>query len=225
MVRLIAVAFLLVVTPSATTAQPLPVEFAAGRCEFDTALALLDAFEAEAPSEDQWSFLMLRARLLLQLGRSKDAVATLGRLPTPKTREEQAEFFLVKGMALGLDKKTLPALESLSKAKAAGVDPTLIDGAVGMAYLAAGKGDEAERVLLRALKSDPSLTGALYNLACLRAGQGRLGEAAALVRQSWHLGLKDPLRLTADPALAPLRTRSNLIGDLVASDERSCSTY
>lgn len=172
-----------------------------------------------------WDHGILRARLRLQLERSKDALATLSTLTTPKTEEQRADFFFVNGMALGLTKDLRPALESLNKAKAAGVATSLIDGAVGMAYLAAGKAEEAERALLRALKSDPSLTGALYNLGCLRAGQGRLGEAAALVRQSWHLGLKDPQKLAADPALAPLRTRGDLIGDLVASDERSCPTF
>lgn len=225
LVRPIAVAFLLAVTPSATTAQPWPVEFAARRCEFDRALALLEAFQAKDASIDQWEYGMLRARLLLQLERSKDAIAALGKLPAPKTKDQLAEFLFINGMALGLSKELLPALESLNKARAAGVDPSLIEGAVGMAYLAAGKGEEAERALLGALKSDPSLTGALYNLGCLRAGQGRLGEAAALVRQSWHFGLKDPLKLAADPGLAPLRSRSDLIGDLVASDERSCSTF
>ncbi len=153
MPRVTVLVLVLVAAPSVVLAQPWPVEFAARRCEFERALALLDA-EKPVP-KDQWEHGILRARLLLQLERSKEALATLAKLPLPRTKEQQADFFFLSGMALALGKELQRALEALEKARAAGVDASLIDGAAGMAYLTAGKVTEAEQALLRALKDDP----------------------------------------------------------------------
>jgi tetratricopeptide (TPR) repeat protein len=204
--------------------QVWPVEFAARHCEFGRALALLDHVGMRT-TEERWKRGLLRARLLLQLERPKEALEVLTKLPKPADAKQQAEQLFISGMAYGLGKDLIRALESLRKAKELGTDPSLVDGAIGMAYLVAGRASEAEESLLRALKDDPLLSGALYNLACVRAGQGRLAEAGALLRQAWHLGLKNPRLLAADPALAPLRASPNLINDLVDSDERSCTTF
>jgi tetratricopeptide (TPR) repeat protein len=224
MVNLIALGLVLAANPSPELTQVWPVEFAGRRCEFARALALLDHVAASGAKE-QWEYGLLRARLLLQLERPKEALEVLNKMPKPANIEQQADQLFISGMAYGLGKDLVRALESLRKAKEQGADPSLIDGATGMAYLIAGKLAEAEDSLLRALKSDPLLTGALYNLACVRAAQGRLAEAGALIRQAWHLGLKNPRQLSADPALAPLRACPNLINDLVDSDERSCPTF
>ena len=59
-------------------------------------------------------------------------------------------------------------------------------------WLEHGQLERAEKLLLDVLRQEPLMSGALFNLARLRARQGRMAEAAALVRQSWHAGLKDP---------------------------------
>lgn len=65
--------------------------------------------------------------------------------------------------------------------------------------------DEAEALARRAREIDPEETCTLYNTACLRATQGRSGEALDLLEQAARSGYRHRAWAEHDPDLAPLR--------------------
>jgi len=167
---------------------------------------------------------MLRARLLVQLERGGQAVAILTSLP-PLSGREEADRLLLLGLALSADNDLPAAEKALREAQQLGAEEDLVEGAIGVLRIQARRLPEAEVILRAVLKRDPLLSGALYNLACLRALRGDVAEAAALIRMSWHAGFKNPDQLRSDPLLAPVRARPGLIDDLIASPVRHCGTY
>lgn len=135
------------------------------------------------------------------------------------------ERTITLGLAHGAAGRLETAVQYLNEAEEQGGDPILIEGAVGMAHIVAGRIVEAEWILLRTLIREPELTGALYNLGTIRAKQGGLEESAALVRTSWNLGERDPKHLARDPDLAPI-VEAGLLDDLLADEDAAhCATW
>ena len=197
-------------------------EITADKCLYGEALRILD----EVPTSEQRTRAaqMLRARLLVQLERGGQAVAILTSLP-PLSGREEADRLLLLGLALSADNDLPAAEKALREAQQLGAEEDLVEGAIGMLRIQARRLPEAEVILRTVLERDPLLSGALYNLACLRALRGDVAEAAALIRMSWHAGFKNPDQLRSDPLLAPVRARPGLIDDLIASPVRHCGTY
>lgn len=195
-------------------------EATADRCLFEEALRMLDASpQSELQGRESQLF---RARLLVQLGRGKEAVEIVRKVPKAK---DEGDRLLLLGLALSAAKEPQEAEKALREAESNGADKDLIESAIGMLRIQTGKLAEAEAILRRVLKRAPLLTGALYNLACVRSLNGDIAEAASLIRLSWQAGLKDPDQLKKDPMLAAVRAREGLIDDLVSSPIRHCGTY
>jgi len=204
-------------------AEPWGALFEARHCQFDRALVALKYDKPEP--EKRAEFDLLRARLLIQAERPDDALAAIQEMVEAHAPVPRGNLELLRGFAYAQKKELVKALDSFRAAGALGIDEDLLDGARGLAFILAGDIPKAEAALQKALKRDPKLAGALYNLACVRVSQGRVAEGAALIRQAWFLGLKDPYKLAKDPALAALRERHELVDDLLASSDASCSEY
>lgn len=195
----------------------------ADKCFFAKALEYLDA----APAADQTdrANIIFRAQLLVRTGKAHESVATLKTLPPASDRERDTQRLVALLAAQAVAKHLPQAIETARIARRSGADVDIVDGLLATAYLAAGNTRSAEQILQRVLRRDPRLTGALYNLACIRAMQGDVAESAALIRMSWMLGYRDPDKLRADPWLAPVRAVKGLIDDLVDSPLRDCRIF
>ena len=198
------------------------VEMTADRCFYGEALRMLD--EVPASEQRTRAAQMVRARLLVQLERGRQAVAILTSLP-PRSGQEEADRLMLLGLAFSAANDLPAAEKTLRQAQQLGSEKDLVEASIGMLRIQARRLPEAEVILRTVLKRDPLLGGALYNLACVRALRGDVAEAAALIRMSWHAGFKDPDQLRSDPMLAPVRARLGLIDDLIASPVRHCGTY
>src|SRR2546425_10151109 len=198
------------------------VEMTADRCLFGEALRMLD--EVPASEQRTRAAQMLRARLLVQLERGRRAVAILTSLP-PRGGREEADRLMLLGLAFSAANDLPAAEKALRQAQQLGSEKDLVEASIGMLRIQARRLSEAEVILRTVLLRDPLLSGALYNLACVRALRGDVAEAAALIRMSWHAGFKDPDQLRSDPMLAPVRAHPGLIDDLIASPIRHCGTY
>jgi Flp pilus assembly protein TadD len=197
-------------------------EATADRCLYSEALKILDE---TPPSELQTrAAQMFRVRLLVQLGRGKEAVSVMTKV-LPGADPGEAEYRMLLGLAYSAANELLAAEKALREARQLGADKDLVDASIGMLRIQAGNLREAKTILRGVLKRDPLLTGALYNLACVHALRGNIAEAAALVRMSWTMGLKDPDQLRNDPMLASVRAKRGLIDDLMSSPVRHCGTY
>src|SRR6267142_474749 len=196
-------------------------EMTADKCLYGEALRMLD----EVPASEQRTHAaqMLRARLLVQLERGREAVAILTSLP-PGTGREEADRLMLLGLAFSAANDLPKAEKTLRQAQQLGSEKDLVEASIGMLRLQARRLSEAEVILRTVLKRDPLFSGALYNLACVRALRGDVAEAAALIRMSWHVGFKDPDQLRSDPMLALVRAHRGLIDDLIASPIRHCGT-
>jgi Flp pilus assembly protein TadD len=217
---MIAIAVLLAIGDGGPS---LPLaEMTADRCLYGEALRMLD--EVPAFEQHTRAAQMLRARLLVQLERGGQAVAILTSLSSGSGRKE-ADRLMLLGLAFSAANDLPAAEKTLRQAHQQGADEDLVEASIGMLRTQARRLPEAEVILRAVLKRDPLLSGALYNLACVRALSGDVAEAAALIRMSWHAGLKDPDQLRSDPMLAPVRARRGLIDDLIASPVRHCGAY
>jgi Flp pilus assembly protein TadD len=217
---MIAIAVLLAIGDGGPS---LPLaEMTADRCLYGEALRMLD--EVPAFEQHTRAAQMLRARLLVQLERGRQAVAILTSLSSGSGREE-ADRLMLLGLAFSAANDLPAAEKTLRQAQQQGADEDLVEASIGMLRIQARRLPEAELILRAVLKRDPLLSGALYNLACVRALTGDVAEAAALIRMSWHAGFKDPDQLRSDPMLGPVRARRGLIDDLIASHVRHCGTY
>ena len=206
--------------PAFPQSVPLAVAIgAADRCDFKDALAALDtlAWHDEEPATR-----LLRARILVQLGEGRKAVEALRGLAL--TGPGEADVEVVRAFAESLVGDQKAAENALKTAERLGADDEIVQGARGVVLIRSGRYDDASRLLGALLKKDPTLSGALFNLGCLRARQGEIAEASSLVHRAWAAGLKNPHEIRTDPDLAPLRSQ-HLLDDLLASRESSCPTY
>lgn len=207
-------------------AVPVTVERAANACRFADALVVAQSLSPTIRPQREID--VLQARILIQLERRTEAEALLARWAKTGSRAEMAETRFLLGLALAATPgREKDALAALNAARTFGADEILVLGAEGVAAAVAGDEARSEALFLDALGKDPTLTGALYNLGSLRARQGRLAEAAALVRQAWHLGWRNVAKLRTDPWLSPLRKTDGLISDLLATSETEsrCPTW
>ncbi len=215
---------LLLMTAGQASAQSIAsAEVTATHCFFGEALQELDRAppREQASSEGQW----LRARLLVQLERGREAVAILSNKALATTPAQEGDRLLLLGLAQGAAKDLPGAEATLRLALQAGSDRDLVEGAMATLRLRAGKMVEAEKMLRAVLRRTPTLTGALYNLAVVRSKAGDVAEAAALIRMGWELGHHDPFELERDPDLANLRSTKGLIDDLLRPRSPHCDTW
>jgi tetratricopeptide (TPR) repeat protein len=208
---------------SADVGLPVILLREANACRFAGALAVADTMSTSVYGERMIA--ITRARLLLQLERFKDAEALLERWKSSGSQAEQAEANLLLGLVQARTAKEDVALATLESARRLGADPVLVEGAKAVAALEHHDFELAEAKLLSALRAAPELTGALYNLACLRAEQGRIAESASLVRQAWYIGLRNVEMLKHDPSLEALRLKRALISDLLEEKQSVCLTW
>lgn len=201
-------------------AAPVMVQEAANQCRFEEALKILDVVPRSlARSQDERQ--LLRARLLLQLGKYSEVLATLSSMKGAPAGEAE----LRQGLALANLGREGDALAAFESAEKSGADSALVAGGRGLAAMGKKDWERAEALLIAALKIDSNLAGALYNLACVRVAQGRLPEAAGLIRQAWSVGWRNREKLQSDTDLTPLRN-SGLIADLLGSKSDSrCLTW
>lgn len=214
----------LTLMPLVASGQSIQVaEMAADRCMYDDALVFL----GEAPKREAESRRgrLLRARLLIQLDRGEEAVGVLASVPRSLQKSEEAERLIALGLAFSSAKRLDEADSTLVLAKEAGGDQDIVDSALGEILIQRNNLDQAEALLRAVLKRSPLLSGALYNLAVIHARRGRIAEAAALLRQSWHAGLMDPEQIRKDPDLAPVVQGPGLIDDLLKSSKPRCGSY
>ncbi|QSQ18760.1 hypothetical protein JY651_25715 [Pyxidicoccus parkwayensis] len=222
----VLVPFVLLTASDAGTQSTWAAQYLADRCQFGLALEQHD--KASSDVRDSPEGILFRARLLVQLERGAEAARTLDRLPPPKDSTEEAQRLLLRGLALSSTPDMKGAQAALRRARKLGADAALIDQALAVLWLEHGELERAEKLLLDVLRREPLMSGALFNLASLRARQGRLAEAAALIRQSWHAGLRDAGAIQRDPALAPLLKTPMLLTSLNPPDSDNlpqCHTY
>lgn len=191
----------------------------ADACELERALAELD----QAATGERRSFdgRLLRARLLIQLGRGDEALAEIANLRPQTPRGRDADLLLALALAQSAAQQSSEAEASLASARAAGADSALVDAAIAELHLSTGRTDEAEAMLRAVLQRAPDLTGARMNLAAIRTKQGHHLEAAALVRLAWRLGYQNPRELRTAPEFAQVRALG-LIDDLIGSPTGRC---
>jgi Flp pilus assembly protein TadD len=220
------IAFLLLLATRATSAQAQSIqlaEMAADRCMFAQALDFLSKSPEAVRSSREAR--LLKARLLTQLGRGTEAVSALQSVPVSTKREEEADRLLALGLALSAAHRLNEAESAFRRARDAGADAEVVDEGTAALQIELGKLDEAEVLLKSVLRRAPLLSGALYNLAVIRVRRGDLAEAAALIRQAWHAGLRNPDELKRDPDLEGLRRTRGLIDDLLSASQPRCRTY
>jgi tetratricopeptide (TPR) repeat protein len=206
----------LLVSGGASASVPPVVELLANECRFAEALEFLDLTTAyRTPDKSRGEARSLRGRLLLQLGRFDEVLASCG--AEAVTTGGDALMCALATASLGREEQTSDWAGSARR-----LDVALADGAEALAAFAAFKFEHAERLLTALVLRDP-LSSALYNLACLRSLQGRLEESALLLRRAWA-GWRDAKQLRADPELEALR-RSELASDLLMHDVAQCLTW
>lgn len=206
---------------SVALGSEVAAKVAASRCDYAGALAILDL---EPETFRDRSYAILRARVLIQLGKDADARALLNPLVLAAEKQDLRDLLLLRGLAETREAPLL-AMKDLERARELGADRDIVDEAIGVALFHMRDLDGAEKRLVEVLARSPLLSGALFNLACVYAAKGRTAEAAALVRQSWFAGLRDPDLIANDPALASVRKEKGLLDDLIASKERRCETF
>jgi Flp pilus assembly protein TadD len=198
-------------------------EIMASSCLFEPALKMLN----DLPKTQQTlrGVQVFRARLLVQLERGPEAIAAAEAIAPSKNRRDEAERLLVLAFALSAGNQIAASELRFIEAEKMGADKPVVRGAIGALRLQEGKLEEAEKELRKALSLDATLSGALYNLALVRGRRGETAEAAALVRQAWHLGYRDPTQIRAEPDLEAVRKTPGLIDDLFLGAVPRCATF
>ena len=128
---------------------------------------------------------------------------------------------LAQGLSFSGLKQTKRSLQALERARALDGDASLIIGAEGITYAEAEQYEQAERAFLDALKLDPELPSALFNLSLMRARKGQLDESIRLIRKAWAAGERNPEGIKREPFLKPV-IESGMIDDLLNSPIREC---
>ncbi|MFY1828115.1 hypothetical protein ACN47A_19490 [Myxococcus fulvus] len=187
-------------------------------------MALLDWERAPAEARASFDARLLKARLLIQHERGPEAIALLTALRAEASEERMKEILLSLGLAQSVAKMFKDAEATLRAARAKGADGDLVDAAIGEVLLASGRKFEAELLLRQVLRRAPDLVGPMMNLAVLRASEGNLTEAAALIRQAWAYGHQDLGELRRTPEFARIR-ELGLLNDLFVTSEARCRIY
>lgn len=174
----------------------------ADQCRFVEAVALV----AKAPERERESRegRLMHARLLIQLERGREAYVAVASLAASPRIEEEAERQFALALAASAEGALDTAEAHLTRAAGLGVDRDLIDEASAVVQIQRGALNEAEDLLRDVLERSPALSGALWNLAVVRARRHDRAGATALVKRAWRAGLRDPLALQRDPHLRPL---------------------
>jgi tetratricopeptide (TPR) repeat protein len=209
---------------SAASAQALDeARQYADHCLFAEALTRLEkAGSSDARSREG---LLMRARLLIQLERGREAVTLLEAIGPSKLKSDEADRQLALALAQSAAGTLDAADRHLDQAQRLGADLDLVEGARAVVLLQRGKLDQAERVLRAVLSRSPLLTGALLNLAVVHARRGQRAEAAALIRQAWHAGERDAATLAKDPDLGSIMKTPGLVDDLPQQPTARCAGW
>ena len=203
--------------PLVAEAQPFVIaEAFADGCDYSAALT----HWAQEPAEDRESFdgRLLKARLLIQLDRGREAIAELEPLQKTASESRTAEVLLALGLAQSSARLFTDSEKTLKAARQKGADADLIDAGIAELRLSAGKFKESEILLRQVLRRSPTLVGPILNLAVLRVREHNVAEAVALIRSAWQLGYRNPRELQTSVDFMPLRVLG-LIDDLIASTE------
>ncbi|TSC25982.1 hypothetical protein [Corallococcus sp. Z5C101001] len=197
-------------------------EHLANNCEYEAALASWSM----APADVRGSFdsRLLKARILIQLDRGADAVSELSTLRKEASEKRMAEVLLALGLAQSSARMFRSAETTLRAAREKGADTDLVDAAIAEVWLSSGRKGEAEALLRQVLRRAPDMAGPMLNLAALRAAEGNVTEAAALIRFAWALGYQNPTELRKAPEFERVRALG-LINDLISTPSRRCRIY
>jgi lipopolysaccharide biosynthesis regulator YciM len=197
-------------------------EHFANECEYELALMNWD----KAPVAEKQSFdgRLLKARILIQLGRGMEAVNEISTLQAEADEKRMAEILLAMGLAQSAAHLFDQAERTLRAAEAKGADIDLVDAAIAEVRLSKGRAVEAEALLRQVLRRAPDLPGPMMNLATIRAMEGNLVEAAILVRLACQLGYQNPKELRKAPEFEKIRA-SGFIDDLVTTPTGHCGIY
>lgn len=194
----------------------------ADHCETGAALSVLDQATASgAPSTR--SLALARARLLIQLDRSAEALAVLDAVASERI-DAPADVVFAKALALADLGRTAAYEAALARALELGFDRGLVESARALGRIRDGRVDDARRILETLVHERNPPSSAFMNLAAIRSATGRLDEAELLVRAGWTAGVRDPNGLRAEPMNENL-VKSGRIDDLLASTERDCSGW
>lgn len=207
---------------STASAQIWLAELSADYCDFDRALLYLD--QAGPTERSSFDGRLLRARLLVQLDRGREALPELRRLSKAAPSQRAGDILLATALAQSSARALTDAEATLLLAAKHGVHRDLIDAGLAELRLSSGRTVEAESMLRKLLRRSPDMTGALMNLAHIRAVEGNPAEAAALIRLAWQLGYQNPRELRRDPVFAEARSLG-LLGDLTSLPVGNCRAF
>ena len=180
----------------------------AHRCEMAQAVERLRPVQSELARDADGR--VLYVSLLVHLERWPEAVAALALLDGDHSFKAELNRAFVASEVGRADE----ARAALRRAEPMG-DAVLVRSAEAVVLMHEHRDAEAEAVLQRALVDDLTLYGANYNLGVLRVRQGRLLEAAKLIRASWGDGQSDSQKLREDRDVQPL-IEAGLLNDLLA---------
>lgn len=197
-------------------------EHFANQCDYESALASWSM----APEAQRTSFdgRLLKARILIQLDRGADAVPELSTLRTEASEKRMAEVLMALALAQSSARMFRSAETTLRAALEKGADKELVDAAIAEVWLSSGRKVEAEALLRQVLRRAPDLAGPMINLATIRAAEGNVTEAAALIRMAWQLGYQNPQELRKAPEFERVRA-SGLLNDLISEPDGRCHIY
>lgn len=197
-------------------------EASADSCDFE--LALSQWSRAGLAERQSFDGRLLRARILIQLGRGTEAVAEVVALRKLAPDQRVGDVLFALALAQSAAREFAEAEVTLAAAREKGVDKDLVEAAIAELRLSSGRTAEAESMLRRLLRRSPELTGPTLNLAVIRAREGNLTEAAALIRFAWQLGYQNPRELRSGPDFAQVRA-SGLLNDLISTPVGRCTGF
>ncbi|WP_223646082.1 hypothetical protein [Corallococcus sp. EGB] len=197
-------------------------EHFANQCDYELALSSWSM----APADQQASFdgRLLRARILIQLDLGANAVSELSTLRAEAPEKRIAEILLALGLAQSSARVFQAAEATLRAAREKGADRELVDAAIAEVWLSSGRKIEAEALLRQVLRRAPDLAGPMINLAMIRAVEGNVTEAAALIRMAWQLGYRNPKELRKAPEFERVRALG-LLNDLITEPLGRCHIF
>ena len=127
---------------------------------------------------------------LARLGRAAEALPYLGAAVAAQPWRVELVPALVMSRLRSGDPDG--ARRALAEARARGLSGAWVEFHEGILALSGGRADEAERAFEAAIRLDPSHDQSLANLASLRMRQGRMEDAAELMRRAGAANPKEP---------------------------------